>query len=326
MKVAPSSPEMTRRTVRAVRADAALLAVSLIWGFTFVTVKLAVEDLPALHFLSVRFWVAFAAMLLLFPRRIRAAFPSTLVPGCWIGFFLFGGFVLQTFGLGLTTASKAGFITGLSVVLVPLISAVILRQHPARMVLAGVLVAVVGLGMLTLAGRLAPNLGDLLVLGGAVFFALHIIAVGRYAPGHDPMALAALQLGTVAVLSTLSAAAAGGWIPIPRAVWPAILFTGLLASALAMAVQNWAQRDTTATHTALIFATEPVFAAVGGYLLAGEILGVRGWLGGALIVLGTVLAELPDFVRFPRAQKFQGETLCQGHLEHLVHVVDEDRL
>ncbi|HCC33391.1 MAG TPA: hypothetical protein DEQ28_05740 [Clostridiales bacterium] len=300
---------MIGQVARAIRADAALLVVSLIWGFTFVTVKLAIEEFPALNFLAVRFWVASAAMLILFRRRIWTALPRTLVPGCLIGVFLFGGFVLQTFGLGLTSASKAGFITGLSVVLVPLISGTILRQRLSRMVLAGVLAATFGLGLLTLEGTLAPNRGDLLVLGGAVFFALHIISVGRYAPGHDPMALAALQLGTVAILSTLSAAATGGWVPIPRTVWPAILLTGILASALAMAVQNWAQRDTTATHTALIFATEPVFAALGGYLLAGETLGVRAWLGGALIILGNVLAELPEFRRPARTGLGQNDAV-----------------
>jgi drug/metabolite transporter (DMT)-like permease len=309
--------------------------VSLIWGFTFVTVKLAIEDVPALNFLSVRFWVASAAMLTLFWRRVWAALPGTLLPGFMIGVFLFGGFVLQTFGLGLTSASKAGFITGLSVVLVPLISGLILRQPLARMVAMGVLAATVGLALLALEGTLAPNRGDLLVLGGAFFFALHIIAVGRYAPGHDPMALATLQLVTVAVLSSLAAAAGEGWVPIPGETWPAILLTGLLASALAMAVQNWAQRATTATHTALIFATEPVFAALGGYLLAGEILGVRSWLGGTLIILGNLLAELPEFPRAARTglrqvdadrrrQELAGKALRERHIEHLVHVVDED--
>jgi drug/metabolite transporter (DMT)-like permease len=288
------------RAYRALRADAALLGVSCIWGFTFVTVKLAVEALPPFNFLAVRFWVALAVMVALCYRRVRDSLPQALGPGLLIGLFLFGGYAFQTFGLRLTTASKAGFITGLSVVLVPCLGSLLFRQAPSRPVLAGVVSATAGLALLTLEGSLLPGRGDALVLMGSLFFALHIVAVGKFAPRFDPLALATLQLGATAALSTLSGLAFEGLRPVPTVVWPAIVLTGVFASALAMAVQNWAQRETTAAHTALIFATEPVFAAAGGYLLAGEILAPRGWLGGLLVVLGTAVAEAPRLRRSGR--------------------------
>ncbi|MDQ7794326.1 MAG: DMT family transporter [bacterium] len=284
---------MPIRGWRALRADAALLAVAAIWGFTFVMVKLAVAALPPFNFLALRFWLAFAVLLTIFPRRTLAALPRALGPGFLIGAFLFGGYTFQTYGLMLTSASKAGFITGLAVVLVPCISALLFRRWPAWPVMAGVVAATAGLALLTLEGTLLPGSGDLLVLVGACFYALHIVTVGRFAPRFDPLALATLQLGGVALLSTLAALATEGWRPVPPGVWPAIILTGVFASALAMAVQNWAQRDTTAAHTAIIFASEPVFAALGGYLLAGEVLAARGWVGGALVILGTAVAELP---------------------------------
>ncbi|MFQ6059052.1 MAG: DMT family transporter, partial [Anaerolineae bacterium] len=194
-----------------------------------------------------------------------------------------------------TTASKAGFITGLSVVIVPLAAWLILGRRPAPNALAGVILATVGLALLSLqmGESLAVGWGDLLVLACAFSFALHIVAIGAFAPRMDPLALATVQIGVVALVSgALALTVEGGWSGFSSLVWFAALFTGLLATSLAFAVQTTAQVFTTPTHTALIFATEPVFAALFGALLAGERLAGRALLGCGLILAGMLLAEL----------------------------------
>jgi drug/metabolite transporter (DMT)-like permease len=209
-----------------------------------------------------------------------------------VGLALFAGYAFQTFGLRETTPAKAGFITGLSVVLVPLGQAIFLRRPPRRNSIVGVALATVGLAMLSLQPDLSISRGDLLVLGCAVAFAAHILLVGRYAPDWPPLRLALVQIVTVAVLSSAAALLLErpiGWPP--GNVWFAAAFTGLLATALAFFVQSRAQQATSPTHTALIFAAEPVFAGLFSFLLIGEVLGLRQILGSALIVAGMLVSE-----------------------------------
>jgi drug/metabolite transporter (DMT)-like permease len=270
-----------------------LLLVALIWGSTFVLVKRTVVQYPVYAFLFLRFALATGVLLVLFGRRLARLSPSMLLAGAAIGLFLFGGYAFQTVGLQYTSASKAGFITGLSVVFVPMLSMVFLRRMPEPQALLGVVLATVGLALLTLGRDLRPAQGDLIVLGCAVCYALHIVAVSRFAPRTDALALTVVQVAVVALLSGAVSLAAGEWPrAIPAPVLLAAAFTGVLATALAFAVQNAVQTRTTATHTALIFTTEPVFAALFGFLLAGERLGVWGWGGCGLILLGMLLAEL----------------------------------
>jgi len=280
---------------RQLQADAALLMVSLIWGATFVMVKQAVTLVGPLTFIGLRFTLAAIAMVVLFHRRLRAVGRRELAAGALIGVFLFSGYAFQTAGLQYTTVSKTGFITGLYVVIVPLAAWVWLRRPPGWSALAGVVLATAGLGLLTLrmGERVAIEYGDLLVLAGAISFALHITAIGGYAPRMDALALATIQIAVAAVIAVPAAllVEAPAW-PIGNAVWFAAAFTGVLATCVALGVQTVAQVFTTPTHTALIFATEPVFAALFGVLLAGEWLSDRAWLGCGLIVAGMVVAEL----------------------------------
>jgi len=301
---------------RQLTADAALLLVTLIWGSTFVMVKNAVASFPVFSFLALRF--AFAALALLPFVVLRRGNARVSVVGSkaaspplppssplllakraaapvLLGVALFAGYAFQTAGLHLTTPAKAGFITGLSVVIVPLFAALILRQPPARNVWLGVGLAVVGLGLLTLQAGLGVEVGDLLVLCCAVAFAAHILLTGHYAPRYDPLRLTLGSLVTVAVLS--GAAALIFDRPIdPAALTPSVLFaaafTGVLCTSVAFGLQTSAQRFTTATHTALIFAAEPVFAGLFSFLLIGEVLGAQQVLGAVLILAGMVVAEM----------------------------------
>ena len=286
-------------------ADLSLLLVAFIWGLTFVMVQDAVRAYPVFAFLSARFLFAFIGLLpILWWRRSyfrRAAGESRLsrqwLAGAIIGFFLFAGYGFQTWGLRFTTPAKAGFITGLSVVIVPILGVVFLRERPSRGMIAGVSLATAGLALLSLYGANlggGVNPGDLLVLACAFSFGGHIFLTGRFAPRMNALTLTVMQIATVALLS-----AAASWLFEPRVPWPpdgqplfAAMFTGILATALAFGIQTAAQRFTTATHTALIFAMEPVFAALSSYALIGERLGPPQLLGGALILAGMLAAEL----------------------------------
>lgn len=282
---------------RQIWADFALLLVALIWGSTFVMVKEATAAYPVFPFLALRFGLATVGLLAIGGGKLRTLGWRSVGAGALIGLFLFGGYAFQTLGLRYTSASKAGFITGLSVAIVPLFSAAILRQRPKSQAAIGVCLAVTGLALLSLTDALHFDRGDLLVLACAVSFALHIIAVSAFAPHADPIALTIVQVAVVALLSSavgwgMALLSSDVW-PLPTAsVWGAAAFTGVLATAVAFGVQTAMQRFTTPTHTALIFAAEPVFAAVFGVFLAGDVLTTRGLVGGLLIILGTITSEL----------------------------------
>jgi drug/metabolite transporter (DMT)-like permease len=277
-------------------ADASLVLVTLVWGTTFVVVKLAVESTDPILFVGLRFAVGALALAALYPARLARARRATYLAGALLGLALLVGFVLQTLGLRVTTPARAGFITGLSVVLVQLIEAAAFRRRlPAGAVL-GVLLSAVGLTALSApltAAELAGGdwRGDLLVLGCALAFALHIVGVGHFAGRHDPAAITTVQVGTVAALAGLAAWLAGA-PPPDGSVWLSVAYMGVVATALVFGLQNWAQIHTTATHTALIFALEPVFAALFSALLYGEALAARAIAGGALILAGMLVAEL----------------------------------
>lgn len=278
---------------RAYLADLGLVGVTVIWGSTFIIVKDALGGIGPFEFVFLRFAIGFLALLALFHRRLRAFGPAEWRAGVVIGLFLFLGYAFQTVGLQLTTASKAGFITGLSVLIVPLLALIFLRHGISLGVLVGLALAPIGLWLLSFDGQASFGTGDLLVLACAVAFAAHITSISAYAPKYDPLGLSIVQVGVVALLAGLAAALVERplVVPAPAAMFGAA-YTGLLATAVVLGVQNSIQRFTTPTHTALIFSLEPVFAAFFAYLVAGETLGPRGLLGGALILAGMVVAEL----------------------------------
>jgi len=278
---------------RQLLADALLLLVTLIWGSTFVMVKSAVEAYPVFPFLALRFGLATLMLLAIGWKRLPSLGWRGMGTGALIGLFLFAGYAFQTAGLRYTSASKAGFVTGLSVVLVPVLSTLLLRRRPGRATAIGVCLATIGLGLLTLSRNFDIALGDLLVLACAFSFALHIVSVSAFAPSVDPLALTIVQVATV----TLVSVAAGfftdrPWPQPALSTWFAAGFTGVLATAVAFTAQTAMQRFTTPTHTALIFAAEPVFAALFGVLLAGDMMMASGIAGGVLIVSGMVISEI----------------------------------
>ena len=266
----------------------ALIAVTAVWGITFVQVKDAVEIYPVLPFLAVRFGIA---SLALSPgaRRIRGLGRGGVGAAALAGGLLAVGYVLQTFGLQRTSVSNAGFITGMYVVLTPLIALVLFRLRVSAAAWVGVALATIGLAMLAgVHGGSAS--GDLLVLAAAAVYSLQIVLMERYAPRYDAVAFTLVEM-VVAFLGLSVAAIPSAAVPHGWTVWGALLVTGIFASALGFLVQTWAQRQTSATRTALVFTLEPVWAAIFGYWLAGDRLGALGWGGCAVIMAGIVLAE-----------------------------------
>jgi drug/metabolite transporter (DMT)-like permease len=270
-------------------------------------VKDAVADFPVFAFLTVRFGFALLALAPLFWRQSSSEgdgppWPgrAELCAGLLVGLALLAGYGLQTLGLRQTSVAKTGFITGLSVVIVPVAGTALWRQSLSWPTLAGVGFATVGLLLLTLGSDLSIAWGDLIVLGCACAFALHILAVGAFAPRIEHRLLTLLQIGTVALGSGLiSRLGEWPWPPVTAQVFWAALFTGVLATSLAFGVQSWAQRFTTPTHTALIFTMEPVFAALSAYVLVGERLQPRHWMGCVLILVGMLMAELGPSLPVP---------------------------
>ena len=283
------------RTERAasLRADLSLVAVTAIWGFTFPALQLALRDAGPLSFITARFALASLALALIFRRRVLRLTPSGLLYSLLLGLFLSAGTILQTLGLLHTTASRSAFITSFYVVLVPLIMLAVFRVRLRVWSLLAVPLAAAGLYLLTAPAGGRLNLGDLLTLGCALAFALHIIAAEAAAPRRDPVSLAFWQVLFTAAVSALALLL----FEAPRfslTPWTltALLVTALLATALAFAVQMWAQRETSSAHVALIFTAEPVFAALFAALLQHERIGAKGLLGGALILVGIILSQV----------------------------------
>ena len=278
---------MSKRT----KAEILLAVTTFIWGSSFVIVKGALADASPFPYLSVRFILA---GLLMFGLMARGRLPrETLLPSLLLGILLFTGYAFQTWGLVFTTPSKSGFITGFSVILVPLIA--LFLGHPLRASnAAGAGLGLLGLYFLVLpSGMGAVNRGDVLTLFGAMAFAVHIVLVGTYTRRYSFLHLAPGQILVVAVLATLAVPVA----PTSTLHWTgrlvfAIVVTAIFATAFAFGTQVWAQQYTPPAHTALIFALEPVFAALTSRVVTREHMGGKVLLGSALILAGMVISEV----------------------------------
>ena len=275
-------------------AQLALLGVALIWGWTFVLVKESLSEIGPFTFLFYRFMLASIILLILSGPRLKRVECHVWFKGALIGVALFGGYAFQTWGLRYTTATNSAFISGLAVVFVPLLGAGLFRERIGWGAWLGALAAVVGLGLIVFSS--APTLsfaslnrGDLLTLGCALSVAWHILLIGRLARPQTYMPLLVMQIGVVALLSGVGMLAVEDPVlPQSFVVWKGIVLTGIFATALALWAQNRFQPYTTAARTAILLASEPVFAAVLGYWLLGERLVGWQWLG-ALLIPGAIL-------------------------------------
>ena len=283
-----------------------LIAVTAVWGVTFVQVKDAVAIYPLFAFLALRFAIASCTLAVPGGGRLKTLGRDGTIGAALAGTLLGAGYALQTAGLERTSVSSTGFITGMYVVLTPLLALAVFRVRIGGAAWLGVGLATVGLALLSgIHGGSA--LGDLLVLAGAAVYSLQIVLMERFAPRFDAVAFTLVEM-IAAFAGLLVVAVASGQLSVPHGwtVWGALLVTGVFASALAFLAQTWAQRKASATQTALAFSLEPVWAAFFGFTLAGDRLGTTAWLGCLVIMAGIVLAEptagdiLARFVRRER--------------------------
>ncbi|MCR8843980.1 DMT family transporter [Paenibacillus sp. SC116] len=281
-----------------------LLFVAFVWGASFIIVQAAVQTLPPLAFNAVRFIgsaLLFLGVLLFSRVRLQERLsPKLALHGIILGICLFAAYAFQTVGLLHTTTTNTGFITGISVVLVPFFSVILAQQKLALPTWIAAVLALVGLYLLTFNGQLFQwNYGDMLVLLCAVCFALHIAFTGIYASLHDTIALVTIQLTTVGVLATISSLLLEPLQSpadfVQSILGPQVLFALLisigLSTAFAFWAQTWCQKHISADRVALIFATEPVFAAITGIAFAGERLGALAVWGCLCIFCSMIVAE-----------------------------------
>ncbi len=278
-------------------ATIALLIVAAAWGGAFVWMKDAIAREPYFDFLALRFSMASLLMFAARPKLVAHIDRKFLTRGVILGIALGGGYVTQTIGLEQSTAAITGFFTGLYVVLTPVLGWLLLRDRITSKVWLGVVLATIGLGLITISG-LGFDLGTISLLACALLFALHIVGLGRWSPGANTYALTVVQLATVAVICWIGALGDGFQGPPDADVWGAVIFCAVFATAIAFFVQTWAQSIMDASRVAIILTTEVVFAALFAVMVGQEVLKLTTIIGGALMVIAMFIVEWPS--RKPR--------------------------
>jgi drug/metabolite transporter (DMT)-like permease len=269
----------------------ALVGVTAVWGYTFLVVQDAIARMPVMDFLAWRFLVASVVMVALRPKCLRNVTRRELLRGIGLGAMLGLGYVTQTYGLRYTSAATSGFITGMFVVLTPVMSWILLRRKTSRNTWMVVALATVGLALLSLNGR-SVGTGELLTLGCAAFFAIHIVGLGEWSSQYEPYAFSLLQIGAVAVISLIAATPEGIAVPPDPGVWGVVGITGVLATAVAFFVQTWALSLVSATRAAVVMTMEPVFAGLFAVVIGGDQLTLRTIAGAACILAAMFIINL----------------------------------
>ncbi|WP_327425592.1 DMT family transporter (plasmid) [Streptomyces sp. NBC_01527] len=268
-----------------------LVGVTAVWGSTFFVIQESTRRMPVIDFVAARFTVGALVLAVLRPRALLSLNAAGWARGLVLGLALGASYTLQVFGLQYTSATVSAFVTGMFVVFTPLLSALVLRQRITSMTWAGTVLALAGLGLLTLRGfSIGP--GELLTLGCALCIALQILGTGAWAAGRDPYGLAFAQMVAVSVGASCAAIPAGlDLVPPDSASWFGVLWTGVLATAAALVIQTWAQTKLSAERVAVIMTLEPAFAALFG-LSAGQLLSAQQAIGSVLVLVAMLVVEL----------------------------------
>ena len=287
---------------RRLQADLCIVALSAIWGSTFVVIKWALDDISPFLFILLRFAAASVPLYFLVRRGALGgdARRATLIGGLVTGTLLFIGFSFQTIGIQYTTAARSAFITGMYVIFTPLLSILLRLRRPSINSILGAILALAGLHLLTnpTAGGGGFGRGEFLTLLCAIAFSGHLLAVDYYTRRHDRAAIAFLQVAVVAILAVAPALLFEETRFVStKGLWAALAVTSLLGTALAFWLLNMVQAWTTPTRAAIIFAAEPVFAALTSWFVEGEVLKGLALVGAALILSGMLMAEVGPFGR-----------------------------
>lgn len=293
----------TRRT--SLLASLALLAMTASWGSTFFLIRDLLERVPTLDFLAVRFLIAAVAMVLVAPRAVARLSPESRRHAVVLGGVYGVAQVLQTAGLAHTPASVSGFITGMYVVLTPLLAAVLLRTRIGGLTWVAVAIAAGGLAVLTLDG-VSMGYGEAITLMSAVLYALHIVGLGAWSDPRQALGMSIVQIIVIAVLCSIATIPDGVVLPSTGADWASVVYMALVAGAAAMLAQTWAQAHLPPTRSAIIMSMEPVFAATFAVWLGGEPTTLRMVGGGLMVLTAMLLVELA-----PRRK-------VEGEVQHLV--------
>jgi drug/metabolite transporter (DMT)-like permease len=272
-------------------AITALIAVTAVWGWTFLIVKDAIARMPVMDFLAVRFSLAAIVMFIIRPTSVRHLNRRGLWRGVILGVLLGLGYITQTFGLQWTSPAVSGFITGMAVVFTPVLAWLLVHHKINRNTWIGVGLAIIGLALLSLHGWSFGS-GELLTLACALFVAFHIIGLGEWSSQHEVYSLALVQITTVAVISLLAAAPGGIALPPDGGVWGTIGITAVLATAFAFFTQTWAQSIISPTLTAVVLTMEPVFAGIFSVAFGGEQLTVRVIIGAVCVLVAMLIAQI----------------------------------
>lgn len=277
------------------KADIALGLVAVAWGSSYLLMKIGLGGMGPFMVIAMRFLIAFAVVGAVSFRKIAHTNRAVLKYAAVLGLLLFGLFAFLTHGLETTSASNGGFLTAMAVVFVPIINAALRHRMPPRPILAGTLVTLAGIGLLSLRGGFALYPGDALCLAGAILYAVFIVATDRLAPGFDGILLGTWQLGFAGLYGLVcSFIFETPVLPQTPTQWGAILGLAVVCSAFGFVLQPVAQPHTTPEHTALLFSIEPVASAVLAFFVLGETLPAQGYLGAVLVLAGVVVASLPS--------------------------------
>jgi drug/metabolite transporter (DMT)-like permease len=280
---------VSRRTT--LLATAALLAMTATWGSTFFLIKDLLDRVPTVDFLALRFAIASLAMVLAAPKALTRLSRESRRHAVALGGLYGVAQILQTAGLAHTPASVSGFVTGLYVVATPLFAAVILRTRITWLTWGAVLLATAGLGVLTLDG-LSVGYGEAITFVAALLYALHIVGLGAWSRPGEALGMSILQIMVISAVCLVATAPDGMVLPGTGRDWLAIVYMALVAGALAMLAQTWAQSHLSPTRSAIVMSMEPVFAAFFAVLLGGESLTGRMLLGGAMVLAAMLVVEL----------------------------------
>jgi len=275
------------------QGDLMLIFVTLSWGVSYYFTKVALENVQEFNLIALRFTMAFLLSGLVFYKKIRESNLKTIKNAFLLAMLLFSAYVCFTFSVVYTTTTNAAFITSLAVVLVPIFSAVIFKLKPERKAVAGVGFALIGISLLTINERLIINSGDVFSFLCAVSCAFHLIFMGKATKEVDSITLGVLQLGFVALFSTMfTCIFETPKLPSTLQTQIFVIFLSIFCTAAAFIIQSIAQQYTSPTHVGLIFSLEPVFAAIFGLLFLNEILSLKGYIGCLFMLAGIIVTEL----------------------------------
>lgn len=275
------------------KADALIALVAIIWGSSYLLMKVSLTELRVFTIISLRFGLAFIAAALIFCKKMSATTRTILIQSAILGFALFSVFAFLLHGLTSSTATSAGFLTSTTVIFVPVFHSVLLRKLPDLKVCISILLTFIGIALLTIQASLSFHPGDALCLCGAASYACHILLTDRFAQKSDPLLLGIWQLGFAGFYGLICSIGQNNFsLPASPKGWIAILGLAFLCSAFGFIAQPVAQKHTTPEHTGLLFALEPVSSAIFSSIFLGERLNAQGCIGAALILFGVVISSV----------------------------------